>query len=279
MSPTLDDIAAAHRLIDQGWVAEKPMFFVNIPSVLDPSMRVDGGKHVLSVETLYTPYSLVGGWEGSDEPQRWLRALASLLGNDFLESVERWRVMTPCSYEREFNLPAGHATSFGGSALSAMLGRQPELTRYQTPIKGLYLTGAATYPGAGVWGAAGRNAATVILRGIAGSLGGFGSRRPDRATRISSGSGDGLLGAPGEFDPAVGLAPDVLALHDRARLLVEHRAPDLGHLAQAELLHEGERVARVGDVVGDEHRASVRSTSSGVGGRIIGTSRRSSTPV
>ena len=116
MSPTLDDIAAAHRLIDQGWVAEKPMFFVNIPSVLDPSMRVDGGKHVLSVETLYTPYSLVGGWEGSDEPQRWLRALASLLSNDFLESVERWRVMTPCSYEREFNLPRGHATSFGGSA-------------------------------------------------------------------------------------------------------------------------------------------------------------------
>ncbi len=45
-----------------------------------------------------------------------------------------------------------------------MLGREPELTRYQTPIKGLYLTGAATYPGAGVWGAAGRNAATVILR-------------------------------------------------------------------------------------------------------------------
>ena len=55
--------------------------------------------------------------------------------------------MTPCSYEREFNLPRGHATSFGGSPLSAMLGREPELTRYETPIKGLYLTGAATYPG------------------------------------------------------------------------------------------------------------------------------------
>jgi phytoene dehydrogenase-like protein len=164
VSPTLDDIAAAHRLIDQGWVAQKPMFFVNIPSVLDPTMRVDGNKHVLSVETLYTPYSVVGGWEGSEEPQRWLRALGSLLGDGFLDTVERWRVMTPCSYEREFNLPRGHATSFGGSPLSAMLGREPELTRYETPIKGLYLTGAATYPGAGVWGAAGRNTATVILR-------------------------------------------------------------------------------------------------------------------
>ena len=82
----------------------------------------------------------------------------------FLDTVERWRAMTPLIYEREFNLPRGHTTGFGGSPLSAMLGRPRELTRYETPVKGLYLTGAATYPGAGVWGASGRNAATVILR-------------------------------------------------------------------------------------------------------------------
>ena len=57
----------------------------------------------------------------------------------------------------------GHATSFGGSPLSAVLGRPRELTRYTTPIAGLYLTGAATYPGAGVWGASGRNCANVLL--------------------------------------------------------------------------------------------------------------------
>lgn len=44
-----------------------------------------------------------------------------------------------------------------------MMNRQPELTRYRTPIRGLYLTGAATFPGAGVWGASGRNAALVVL--------------------------------------------------------------------------------------------------------------------
>ncbi len=32
-----------------------------------------------------------------------------------------------------------------------------------TPIEGMYLTGAATFPGAGVWGASGRNCAAVII--------------------------------------------------------------------------------------------------------------------
>ena len=164
VAPSLADMAAAHRQIDQGAIADRPMFFVNIPSVLDDTMRI-GSSHVMSLETLYTPYELKGGWEHSSEPERWLQRFASLVEGSFLDSVERWRAMTPLSYEREFNLPRGHATSFAGSPLSAMLGRQPELTRYETPVKGLYLTGAATYPGAGVWGASGRNAATVILRG------------------------------------------------------------------------------------------------------------------
>jgi phytoene dehydrogenase-like protein len=164
VAPGLAEIATAHRLIDQGLVADRPMFFANIPSVLDETMRV-GDSHVLSLETLYTPYALQGGWEQSSEPERWLQRFATMLDGAFLDTVERWRAMTPLVYEREFNLPRGHATGFGGSPLSAMLGRPRELTRYETPVKGLYLTGAATYPGAGVWGASGRNAATVMLRG------------------------------------------------------------------------------------------------------------------
>jgi phytoene dehydrogenase-like protein len=47
--------------------------------------------------------------------------------------------------------------------MAALLGRRRELSRYRTPIDGLYLTGGATFPGAGVWGASGRNAAATIL--------------------------------------------------------------------------------------------------------------------
>ena len=71
--------------------------------------------------------------------------------------------MTPDVYERDFHLPAGHATSFAGGPLAALRNANPELTRYETPVRGLYLTGAATFPGAGVWGASGRNCAAVVF--------------------------------------------------------------------------------------------------------------------
>ena len=52
------------------------------------------------------------------------------------------------------------------------------------------------------------------------------SRRPLGAARHRG------LGAPREVDPEVGAPPDVLALHDRRRLLVEHGAAHLGDLAR-----------------------------------------------
>jgi len=42
----------------------------------------------------------------------------------------------------------------------------PELAGYKTPIAGLYLTGASTHPGGGVFGASGRNAAAVVERDL-----------------------------------------------------------------------------------------------------------------
>src|SRR5712691_1046867 len=74
-----------------------------------------------------------------------------------------------------------------------------------------------------------------------------------RSRRLSEPLADRRLGAPGKVDPAVGPAPDVLAVDDRARLLVEDSDPHLGHLARAELLYEPERLPGIGHVVGDEH--------------------------
>jgi phytoene dehydrogenase-like protein len=126
-----------------------------------------GADHILSLETLFTPYALAGGWAASTEPARWLGTYAALVQPGFLDGVRRWRVVTPVGYEDEFNLPRGYAASFAGGPVAALRRRPAELTRYETPVAGLYLTGAGTFPGAGVWGAPGRNAATVILGRIA----------------------------------------------------------------------------------------------------------------
>ena len=42
----------------------------------------------------------------------------------------------------------------------------PGWSDYRTPVRALYMCGAATHPGGGVMGAAGRNAATEILRNL-----------------------------------------------------------------------------------------------------------------
>jgi phytoene dehydrogenase-like protein len=157
------DIAAA-RNARVGLVSDPPMFLVNTPSVLDASMRPGPGSHLPSLEVLWTPYSLRGGWHGSAQPFGWLERLATLAGPGLLDGVRDWRVMTPPDYEREFSMARGFAPSFPGGVVGSLLGRQRELSRYRTSVDGLFLTGAGTFPGAGVWGASGRNAAAAVLR-------------------------------------------------------------------------------------------------------------------
>ena len=164
MSPSIDELSEAHRLRPLGRVAERPTMMANVPSVLDPSMCSRDGHHVLSLEALFTPYDLDGGWDGSPEPARWLEVWSSLLQPGFLDSIDRYRTMTPDRYERELYLGRGYTPSYAGSPLSSLFGRRRELSRYRTPVPGLFLSGAATYPGAGIWGASGRNAARVVLR-------------------------------------------------------------------------------------------------------------------
>jgi len=147
----------------RGEVLARPGMLANVPSVLDASLAPDG-RHVLSLEVLYTPYAHPGGWPGSPEPRRWMDVFGTLVDGDLMATVRDWRAVTPDRYERDFHLPKGHATSFAGGPLAAVRNRNPELTRYETAVRGLFLTGAATFPGAGVWGASGRNAATVVLR-------------------------------------------------------------------------------------------------------------------
>jgi phytoene dehydrogenase-like protein len=169
LSGTIEEIRSGYRLMAAGRMTEQLMHFINVPSVLDPSMRVAGATaaHVFSLETLYTPLVLAyGSWEQSTEPERWLEKFATLVEPGFLEGVQQWRVVTPDIYERDFHLPRGVPPAFKVRPVDLILGRDPELIGYRTALDGFYLTGSGTYPGAGVWGASGRNTATAILRNL-----------------------------------------------------------------------------------------------------------------
>lgn len=163
ISPSLDELHRGAQLMTNGHTMPRMGLFANSPTALDPTMAT-ASSDVFSLEALYTPYKFTEGWTSLDEPRRWLEQFGSLVQPGFMSSIQHWRAVTPAEYESRFNLPNGHATSFAGGPIAAFRGVDPELTRYHTPIKGLYLTGAATFPGAGVWGASGRNAALTIIK-------------------------------------------------------------------------------------------------------------------
>ena len=62
--------------------------------------------------------------------------------------------------------PAGESLYHGELTLDQILFMRPVpgWSRYRTPIEGLFLCGSGTHPGGGIPGAAGRNAARVILK-------------------------------------------------------------------------------------------------------------------
>jgi phytoene dehydrogenase-like protein len=84
-----------------------------------------------------------------------------------LADAEIADVLTPRDMEERCGFPQGqpyHAEL----ALDQVLWMRPvpELAQYRTPLSGLYLCGAAMHPGGAIAGAAGANAASVILRDL-----------------------------------------------------------------------------------------------------------------
>ena len=75
------------------------------------------------------------------------------------------RALLASGIEALFGLTGGNIMQ-GVMSLSSLwfMRPLPGYADYRTPIKGLYLCGAATHPGGGVMGACGYNAAREILK-------------------------------------------------------------------------------------------------------------------
>ena len=75
------------------------------------------------------------------------------------------QVLAPPDLERIFNLTGGNIFQ-GAMPIHQLFAFRPVpgFADYRTPIRGLYLCGAAAHPGGGVMGAAGANAARSILK-------------------------------------------------------------------------------------------------------------------
>src|SRR5207248_6987791 len=145
--------------------SEEPLLECTIPSVVDPSVAPPG-RHIMSMFIQYAPYKLRGAtWD--DLREKFADRCFDLLDEyapNFKRSVIARQVLTPVDLEKTFNLTGGNIFQ-GSMTLNQLFFFRPVpgFADYHTPVRGLYLCGAAAHPGGGVMGAAGLNAARVIL--------------------------------------------------------------------------------------------------------------------
>jgi phytoene dehydrogenase-like protein len=163
---SLKEYEQAYDAAKYGKLSERPLLTVVIPSLIDPGLAPEG-KHVVSVTAQFAPYRLRdGSWTEAKETfsTAILDRLAEYAPNVKAAVLHR-RLWTPPDYERELGLPEGNWHQ-GEMALDQLLFMRPVpgWSRHETPIRGLYLAGAATHPGGGITGACGSNAAQRVLK-------------------------------------------------------------------------------------------------------------------
>ncbi|HEV2129875.1 MAG TPA: NAD(P)/FAD-dependent oxidoreductase, partial [Longimicrobiaceae bacterium] len=152
-----------------GRPAREPAVVAMNWSAVDSSL-VPAGKHLLFAWAQYHPYALTEGerWEGirEREAERILATVGRFAPN-VPGCVEQVYIQTPPDLEREIGLYNGNVMHLEMSLDQMFFFRPlPELSAYRTPIEGLFLTGASTHPGGGVFGASGRSAAGVVLKAL-----------------------------------------------------------------------------------------------------------------
>jgi phytoene dehydrogenase-like protein len=186
VGPYVEDMATTYAQAANGHLPASPLLVVGQTSAIDPT-RAPEGRHALWIQVRMLPGRIRGDAAGSIQARDWDEARKPY-AERVLEKLERyapglgdrivdWTALSPADLERENpNLAGGD--SVGGShhlEQNALFRPVPGWSRYRTPVAGLYVVGAGTWPGAGVNAISGRLVATAITgRGSARRLAGAG---------------------------------------------------------------------------------------------------------
>ena len=162
----MNAMRAAFADVKAGRLPEFPTIEWYVHTTVDPSLRDAEGRHNSALFVQWVPYTLRGTtWEAEEERYvRHLLALCDRFAPGTSDLVVDTFPLTPPRIEQHFGITRGHIhhvdNSFG------FADRLP----YRTPVQGLFSASAGCHPAGSVIGAAGHNAAAVVLRelGLAG---------------------------------------------------------------------------------------------------------------
>jgi phytoene desaturase len=188
LCPSLEYLNRAYEDFRRGVPAQQPAVIAMTFSAIDPDVA-PSGKHTLFLWAQYHPYELSNGEDWDSIAEREADKLLDVVyryAPNMRGAVTNRYIQTPLELERKLGLLRGNVMHVEMSFDQMFCFRPlPELSAYKVPqIGGLYLTGASTHPGGGVFAASGYNTAGVVLRDL-------------RPSRVWSGLAGLALGAAG----------------------------------------------------------------------------------
>jgi phytoene dehydrogenase-like protein len=159
-------IRAAYGDLLRGEPAADPPMIVMTPTATDATLAPPG-LHIVTVWAQWHPRELrVGTWDARrDEVADGISSAVEQWAPGFTDTVIDRFVQTPLDLERELGLVGGNVMHVE-TELDTLFSLRPlpSWSGYRTPYASVFICGASTHPGGGVWGASGRNAATVVRR-------------------------------------------------------------------------------------------------------------------
>ncbi|MDX2642542.1 NAD(P)/FAD-dependent oxidoreductase [Streptomyces sp. PA03-1a] len=175
VAPYVDDLARTYTESQAGLLPADPLLIVGQTSAVDPT-RAPAGRHVVWIQVRTMPTRIRGDAAGTIRQTHW-PDVAEAMTDRVLDKLERYApgsrariahvtAYTPQDLEAaDPNLVGGDST--GGShhlAQNFLFRPMPGHGGYRTAVPGLYLTGAATWPGAGNNATSGLLAARRVLK-------------------------------------------------------------------------------------------------------------------
>jgi phytoene dehydrogenase-like protein len=167
LCPSAEYLNSSFRDFSFGLPPQKPSVVAMTFSAIDPTLA-PAGKHTLFTWGQYHPYELGNGENWDDIREREADKLYDLVcqyaPNMRGKMIGRY-IQSPLDIERTLGLLRANVMHLEMSLDQMFFFRPlPELAAYRTPLKGIYLTGASTHPGGGVFAASGYNTAKVIIK-------------------------------------------------------------------------------------------------------------------
>lgn len=157
----LEELTAAAQADVRGELPERPALVVGQQSLFDAT-RAPAGSHTLYVYAHIPLHCEVDDERVTELIEMQLERFAPGFGGAVLARAVR----PPRQTEREN--PSLIGGDIGGGSLELdqqlIFRPSPQLSRYHSPIEGLYVAGASTHPGGATHGMSGRGAARALLR-------------------------------------------------------------------------------------------------------------------